>query len=79
MKFWTHMSVSTSIAVFCDVEQSGLLDGCQTLGEPRLLPFSEHNIESCVASYHGGTESEVKLKCVYPSIKYFEYALKTLN
>jgi hypothetical protein len=35
-----------------------------------MLPFSERNVEICVTSCREATESEVKLECVYPSVKY---------
>ena len=35
-----------------------------------MLPSSERNVEICVNSCREATEYEVKLKCVYPSIKY---------
>jgi hypothetical protein len=70
MKFWNLASVSISIAGFFDVEPSSLLDGYQSFGGLGMLPFSEPNVEICVTSCRKATESEVKLKCVYPSIKY---------
>ena len=70
MKFWALTSVSISIAGFCDVEPSSLLDGYQSFRGPRMLPSSERNVEICVNSCREATEYEVKLKCVYPSIKY---------
>jgi hypothetical protein len=79
VKFRTLTSVSISIAGFCDVEPSSLLDGYQSFGGPRMLPFSERSVEICVNSCREATESEVKLKCVFPSIKYVYYALNTLN
>jgi len=63
MKFWTLNLVSIDIAGFCDVEPSSLLDGYQSFGGRKLLPFSERNVEICVTSCRAATESEVKLKC----------------
>jgi len=62
--------VSISIAGFCDVEPRSLLYGYQNFGGPRMLPFLERNVEIYVTSCHEATESEVKLNCLYPSIKY---------
>lgn len=62
MKFWTLTSVSINIPGFCDVETSSLLDGYQSFGGPRMLPFSERNVEIRVTSCREATESEVKLK-----------------
>ena len=70
MKFWTLSSVSISIAGFFDVETSSLLDGYQSFGGPRMILFSERNVEICVTSCREATEYEVKLKCVYTSIIY---------